>query len=109
MRSLLPCAVASRPRSWPPASTAVAVAIADVVTSLVSADPALAALPVALTGGVFQSALLTTMAVELLAADGRTVLTHRVVPANDGGIALGQAVVAGVARRRHDTAIEGSR
>ena len=102
-------------RGEPPAELAagfhraVAVAIADVVTSLVSADPALAALPVALTGGVFQNALLTTMAVELLAADGRTVLTHRVVPANDGGIALGQAVVAGVARRRHDTAIEGSR
>ncbi len=48
---------------------------------------------VALSGGVFCNALLLRT-VELLEADRFTVLTHRTVPANDGGIALGQAAVA---------------
>jgi hydrogenase maturation protein HypF len=48
---------------------------------------------VALTGGVFQNVYLLKMACELLAQDGFRVITHRVVPPNDGGIALGQAVI----------------
>lgn len=49
---------------------------------------------VALSGGCFQNALLFE-AVELgLAAAGFTVLSHKEVPANDGGIALGQAAIA---------------
>ena len=51
--------------------------------------------PVALTGGVFQNALLARLAREQLA--GRTVLVHRRVPPNDGGLSLGQAVIAGLA------------
>jgi hydrogenase maturation protein HypF len=50
---------------------------------------------VALSGGVFQNALLTIMVRERLERAGFTVLTHALVPPNDGGIALGQAVVAG--------------
>jgi hydrogenase maturation protein HypF len=49
---------------------------------------------VALSGGVFQNLLLVGHCVDGLEAAGFTVLTHRQVPPNDGGISLGQAVVA---------------
>jgi len=49
---------------------------------------------VVLSGGCFQNALLTRRVLDGLSDDGFEVLTHRLVPPNDGGIALGQAVVA---------------
>lgn len=49
---------------------------------------------VVLTGGCFQNALLVDLAVERLRSAGFTPLIHREVPANDGGLALGQAVIA---------------
>ena len=49
---------------------------------------------VALSGGVFQNALLLTRCLDGLEADWFTVLTHRCVPPNDGGISLGQAAIA---------------
>lgn len=49
---------------------------------------------VALSGGVFQNRFLTEELAALLQADGFTVLTHSLVPPNDGGLALGQALVA---------------
>lgn len=49
---------------------------------------------VALSGGVFQNMLLLGRAIDLLEADGFRVLRHRQVPPDDGGISLGQAVVA---------------
>jgi hydrogenase maturation protein HypF len=50
---------------------------------------------VALSGGVFQNALLLRLAREELGARHLRALTHRLVPPNDGGLSLGQAAVAG--------------
>ncbi len=51
-------------------------------------------LPVALSGGCFQNGLLVERVEARVAALGRRVLRHREVPPGDGGIALGQVVVA---------------
>ncbi|MCW8819505.1 MAG: carbamoyltransferase HypF [Ignavibacteriaceae bacterium] len=48
---------------------------------------------VVLSGGVFQNALLFERLTEKLERHGLTVLTHSLVPCNDGGISLGQAVI----------------
>jgi hydrogenase maturation protein HypF len=50
---------------------------------------------VCLGGGVFQNELLLTQAVEELEAKGFEVFVPREVPVGDGGIALGQVLVAG--------------
>ncbi|MGW6504546.1 Kae1-like domain-containing protein, partial [Nonomuraea angiospora] len=49
---------------------------------------------VALSGGVFQNLLLLRRTVDRLGEAGFRVLTHSGVPANDGGISLGQVAVA---------------
>lgn len=49
---------------------------------------------IALSGGVFQNRLLLGLTDELLADVGFQVLRHSMIPPNDGGIALGQAVYA---------------
>ncbi|MCK4369351.1 MAG: carbamoyltransferase HypF [Dehalococcoidales bacterium] len=49
---------------------------------------------VALSGGVFQNRLLLKLATAALQREGFSVLTHHLVPGNDGGISLGQAVIA---------------
>jgi hydrogenase maturation protein HypF len=49
---------------------------------------------VALSGGVFQNLLLLKMSRELLQKNGFQVLHHLQVPANDGGLSLGQAALA---------------
>ncbi|GAB4271982.1 MAG: carbamoyltransferase HypF [Pararhodobacter sp.] len=51
-----------------------------------------AARAVALSGGCFQNATLLDLCARRL--DGLPLLIHRKVPANDGGLALGQALVA---------------
>lgn len=52
---------------------------------------------VALSGGVFQNRLLLKSATAALQTEGFSVLTHHLVPCNDGGISLGQAVIANFA------------
>ena len=52
---------------------------------------------VALSGGVFQNRLLLRKTVNRLQSNGFQVLTHKQVPCNDGGISLGQAIIANFA------------
>jgi len=49
---------------------------------------------VALSGGVFQNMLLLERTIDRLEARGFRVLRHRQVLPNDGGISLGEAVIA---------------
>ncbi len=50
---------------------------------------------VALSGGVFQNRLMFRLILKALQENGLDVFAHKQVPSNDGGIALGQAVIAG--------------
>ncbi len=59
---------------------------------------------IALSGGVFQNAVLGAELVRLLEARGVNVLRHSRVPANDGGLSLGQAVVAAARAMEEESA-----
>jgi hydrogenase maturation protein HypF len=67
-------------------------AVADLVVKLAWEDRD-ASQTVALSGGVFQNALLLHLTLKRLQTNGFHVITHRRVPPNDGGIALGQLLV----------------
>jgi hydrogenase maturation protein HypF len=54
---------------------------------------------VVLSGGVFQNKLLAEGTCTRLVEIGFQVFTHRLVPPNDGGLALGQAVIAGLRQK----------
>ncbi len=54
----------------------------------------------ALSGGAFQNALLLTGMIKALEKENFTAYAHTQVPANDGGVSLGQAWVAGNAVNR---------
>jgi hydrogenase maturation protein HypF len=58
---------------------------------------------VALSGGVFQNRLLLEKTGAALRSEGFEVLTHRQVPCNDGGISLGQVVVANAISQERGT------
>ncbi|MBL8930277.1 MAG: carbamoyltransferase HypF [Kineosporiaceae bacterium] len=80
---------------------AIAAAVADLADRVRAAPPEeapsggldAAALPVALSGGVFCNALLLTLTRQALLERGFAVFTHQLVPPNDGGLALGQLAV----------------
>ncbi len=78
-------------------------AVADLVRELsMKARAATGLNVVALSGGVCQNARLMETAVPLLRGAGFDVLTHSRVPPNDGGLSLGQAVIAGCMTRVGD-------
>lgn len=60
---------------------------------------------VALSGGVMQNRILCDLLCEGLARSGLSVLRHKEIPANDGGLALGQAAIA--AARHADAPLHG--
>jgi hydrogenase maturation protein HypF len=49
---------------------------------------------VVLAGGVFQNAQLTTLAKHRLRSSGYRVYTNTQFPPNDGGLSIGQAIIA---------------
>jgi len=89
----------SRPRSEAADVPALAlgfhVALADVVGRVAEhAAERTGQRIVGLTGGVFQNPLFSRLCREALAKRRLDVLEHEVVPANDGGLALGQMLIA---------------
>ena len=58
------------------------------------ADASIGVDTVALSGGCFQNARLLDLTTQDLRAAGFTVLIHRDLPPNDGGLAAGQALGA---------------
>ncbi|MDX1582689.1 MAG: carbamoyltransferase HypF, partial [Thermoanaerobaculia bacterium] len=80
----------------------IAETTAQVVRSLLHTT---GSIPIVLTGGCFQNALLAERTVSTL--DGSDVRLHRNVPPGDGGISLGQVLVAdAVAGLGRDRAVE---
>jgi hydrogenase maturation protein HypF len=80
---------------------AVAALVVDLVATLTDGQPGDRddVRPVVLSGGVFQNALLTELTLDRLERAGRSVYTNRMVPPNDGGLSLGQALIARHQRR----------
>lgn len=83
----------------------IATAAARVHNALVNGIVAVACTVgqprVALSGGCFQNRRLLEHSARALTDNGFEVLLHRQVPPNDGGVSLGQAVVAAARLRRN--------
>ncbi|WP_235937561.1 carbamoyltransferase HypF [Marinobacter caseinilyticus] len=72
----------------------LAQALATMVGVLVTRHRDAWSCRIALSGGVFQNAVLSAELVNTLESRGLQVLRHRRAPPNDGGLSLGQAAVA---------------
>jgi len=85
--------LARKPTGWIAASfhNTIAAIIIEVCSRLRSED---GINRVCLSGGTFQNVYLVERAVSSLRAKGFEVFLHSRVPPNDGGISLGQAVIA---------------
>jgi hydrogenase maturation protein HypF len=103
LRPLVRAVVADLTGGVPPAVISARFHAALVAATVERVRAAIAAhgrLPVVLTGGAFHNPLLAEGLVRALA--DLDVYLHGEVPPGDGGIALGQAVVADAVSRRHD-------
>ncbi len=89
---------AGRPRPEIAAAFHETVASASAVACAEAGGPR----TVVLSGGSFQNLRLAAATRRNLEALGFRVLTHRIVPPNDGGVSYGQAAVAAAASFRHD-------
>jgi hydrogenase maturation protein HypF len=105
MRPMIENIVQDLSRSKPAAYIAacfhntVAAAIVEVCRNIRARDQLKR---VCLSGGTFQNAYLLRRAVEGLRREGFEVYLHTLVPPNDGGISLGQAVIANEVLQRGD-------
>ena len=81
-------------RSGQPASAMATRFHAGLIDAIVSVAVRIGHPTVALSGGCFQNRVLTEGAAAALSREGFEVLQHRRVPPNDGGISLGQLVIA---------------
>lgn len=78
-------------------------AVAEMIASVAAAWARQSGIRrVALSGGVFQNARIAVAAAQRLGGEGLTVLQHRRVPCNDGGLSLGQALLAARLSRQGD-------
>jgi hydrogenase maturation protein HypF len=75
------------------AGTSSDMASSDAGSSDAASIPEASFDTVALSGGVFQNAILVEQVASRLAAENLRVLMHQRVPANDAGLALGQALI----------------
>jgi hydrogenase maturation protein HypF len=71
----------------------LAKAIVHMINKLCTKDDEIWLNTIVLTGGVFQNRILSELVETSLKFSGYNVLTHHQVPANDGGISLGQALI----------------
>ena len=77
--------------------------VADVIGEICGIISARTGLTrVALSGGVFQNTLLLDRALAQLRSRGLEPLVHHRVPPNDGGIALGQVMIASAQQTRNE-------
>lgn len=93
IRAIVRDVLAGKPRSWIASAfhNTVAALVIEICRRLRAAE---SLQTVCLSGGSFQNVYLVERAVSGLRAEGFDVFLHAQVPPNDGGIALGQALVA---------------